>query len=147
MKSRIYRILDDSQEFKAAFYGCNFIDMFYNGCEGFRRLIYRKNPNRPEPKKPDYPVVHETFHVTGNSYEEIYADWIRQMLAFTQKKKYLPVRVDSINLQDKSLTIQITFRMAMRRDKPNVPLKAVTFEPAKLQKQKTGYSITLTFDV
>lgn len=147
MKSRIYQILTDSKDFKVIFFGCNHIDMFYNGLEGFRRLIYKKNPNRPEPKKPDYPIVHETFVATGKNYEEIYSTWMSQLLAFTQKYHYLPLAVDTIKLTDKSLELQASFRVAMKRDKPNVPLKAVTRQPAKLEKVKSGYQITITFDV
>jgi SHS2 domain-containing protein len=147
MKSRIYQVLNNEKDFKVNFYGCNFIDMFYNGLEGFRRLIYKKNPNRPEPQKPNYPVMHETFNVTGKNYEELYAEWMRQLLAFTQSGHYLPLWVDTINLEEKSLIIQISFRMAMKRDKQNVPLKSVTYQPAKLQKVKSGYLITVTYDI
>lgn len=148
MKSRIYQVLSNEAEFKVVFFGCNYIDMFFNGLEGFRRLIYKKNPNRPEPDKPDYPVVHETFRIKGKNYEEIYAQWMRELLAFTQNSRFLPLRVDNIILEDnKSLEIQCSFRVAMKKDKPNVPLKAVTLQPAKLAKLKTGYSITVTFEV
>jgi len=147
MKSRIYQVLPEAADYKVVFFGCNHIDMFYNGLEGFRRLIYKKNPNRPEPLKPDYPIVHETFLVTGKNYEEMYTEWMRQLLAFTQAKRYLPLAVDSVDLGDKSLKIQVSFRMAMKRDKQNVPLKAVTFQPGKLEKVKSGYTITIVFDV
>ncbi len=147
MKSRIYQVLSEAADYKVTFFGCNFIDMFYNGLEGFRRLIYKKNPNRPEPVKPDYPIVHETFNITGKNYEEIYTEWMRQLLAYTQAHHYLPLYVDTIRLEDKSLMIQVSFRVAMKRDKPNVPLKAVTYQPAKLEKVKSGYQITVTFDV
>jgi len=147
MKSRIYKVLTDAADFKVMFFGCNHIDMFYNGLEGFRRIIYKKNPNRPEPKKPEYPIVHETFEVTGKNYEEIFREWMRQLLAFTQAHPYLPLYVDTINLEDKSLSIQVSFRVAMKRDKRNVPLKSVTYHPAKLEKVKSGYQITVTFDV
>jgi len=147
MKSRIYQVLSEAADYKVTFFGCNFIDMFYNGLEGFRRLIYKKNPNRPEPVKPDYPIVHETFNITGKNYEEIYTEWMRQLLAYTQAHRYLPLYVDTIRLEDKSLMIQVSFRVAMKRDKPNVPLKAVTYQPAKLEKVKSGYQITVTFDV
>jgi hypothetical protein len=147
MKSRIYQVLPDAADYRVVFFGCNYIDMFYNGLEGFRRLIYKKNPNRPEPAKPDYPIVHETFNVTGKNYEEMYTEWMRQLLAFTQAKRFLPLGVDSIELKDKSLSLQCSFRMAMKRDKQNVPLKAVTFQTAKLEKVKSGYTITVVFDV
>jgi len=147
MKSRIYQVLHDAADFKVEFFGCNHIDIFYNGLEGFRRLIYKKNPNRPEPKKPDYPVVHETFKISGKNYEEIYAEWMRQMLAFTQSKSFLPLAVDTIDLSEKSLNIQVSFRYAMRRDKRNVPLKAVTYQPAKLEKLKSGFKISVVFEV
>jgi SHS2 domain-containing protein len=147
MKSRIYQVLNNESDFKVNFYGCNYIDMFYNGLEGFRRLIYKKNPNRPEPQKPNYPIMHETFKVTGNNYEELYTEWMRQLLTFTQSGHYLPLWVDAIELDEKSLMIQVSFRMAMKRDKQNVPLKSVTFQPAKLQKIKSGYLITVTFDI
>ncbi len=147
VKSRIYKVMNDAAEYKVIFYGCNFIDIFYNGLEGFRRLIYKKNPNRPEPKKPDYPILHQTFHVTGKNYEEIFAEWMRQILAWTQTNRFLPLAVDTIDLGDKELTTQISFRVAMKRDKRNVPLKAVTYQPAKLEKVKSGYQITVTFDI
>jgi len=147
MKSRIYQVLPEAADFKVVFFGCNHIDMFFNGLEGFRRLIYKKNPNRPEPAKPDYPIVHETFNITGKNYEEIYSQWMRELLAFTQKHRFLPLVVDTIDLGDKHLNIQISFRVAMKRDKPNVPLKAVTYQPAKLEKVKSGYQITVAFDV
>jgi hypothetical protein len=147
MKSRIYQVLNDEKDFKVNFFGCNFTDMFHNGLEGFRRLIYKKNPNRPEPAKPDYPIVHETFKVTGKNYEELYTEWMRQMLAFTQSGHYLPLWVDNVNLGEKTLEIQVSFRMAMRRDKLNVPLKSVAFQTARLEKIKSGYVITVTFDI
>lgn len=147
MKSRIYQVLPEAADFNVAFYGCNLIDIFYNGLEGFRRLIYKKNPNRREPLKPDYPVVHETFSVTGKNYEELFTQWMRELLAFTQKHRFLPLAVDSIDLGEKHLNIQISFRVAMKRDKPNVPLKAVAYQTAKLDKVKSGYQITVTFDV
>lgn len=147
MKSRIYQVLPDAADYNVVFFGCNHVDMFYNGLEGFRRLIYKKNPNRPEPAKPDYPIVHEAFHVTGKNYEELYTQWMRELLAFTQQNKFLPLGVDTIDLGDKHLNIQISFRVAMKRDKPNVPLKAVTYQPAKLEKVKSGYQITVAFDV
>lgn len=147
MKSRIYQVLPESADFNVVFYGCNHIDMFYNGLEGFRRLIYKKNPNRPEPKKPDYPIVHENFSITGKNYQELYTQWMRELLAFTQKHPFLPLSVDTIDLGDKHLNIQVSFRVAMKRDKPNVPLKSVAYQPAKLEKVKSGYQITVTFDV
>jgi SHS2 domain-containing protein len=147
MKSRIYQVLNDSADYKVTYFGCNHIDIFYNALEGFRRLIYKKNPNRPEPAKPDYPVVHETFKITGKNYEEMFTEWMRQLLAFTQSHRYLPLYVDAIDLQSKSLMIQISFRMAMKRDKENVPLKAVAYQPAKLEKVKSGYQITVTYDI
>lgn len=147
MKSRIYQVLNDAADYKVTYFGCNHIDIFYNALEGFRRLIYKKNPNRPEPLKPDYPIVHETFKVTGKNYEEMFAEWMRQLLAFTQSHRYLPLRVDAIDLQSKSLMIQISFRVAMKRDKENVPLKSVTYQPAKLEKIKSGYQITVTYDI
>jgi len=147
MKSRIYLVHKESHDYSVTFFGCNYIDIFYNGVEGFRRLIYKKNPNRPEPQKPDYPIVHETFHVTGKNYEELFTEWMRRMLAFTQAKNFLPLWVDTIQLEEKSLTIQVSFRMAMKRDKPNVPLKAVTYQAAKLEKIKSGFQITVAFDI
>ncbi|MFB3845195.1 MAG: archease [Candidatus Cloacimonadaceae bacterium] len=148
MKSRIYKVLNDSTEdLKVSYFGCNYIDIFYNGLEGFRRLIYKKNPNRPEPQKPDYPIIHQTFEVTGKNYEEIFTEWMRQLLAFTQSGHYLPLWIDTIKLDGNSLKIQISFRMAMKRDKVNIPIKSVAYEQAKLDKIKSGYQITVTYTV
>lgn len=147
MKSRIYKVLNDAADYKVSYFGCNYIDIFYNGLEGFRRLIYKKNPNRPEPQKPDYPIVHETFNVTGKNYEEMFTEWMRQLLAFTQAHRFLPLYVDTIQLEEKSLSIQISFRVAMKRDKENVPIKSVAYQPAKLEKIKSGYQITVTYNV
>ena len=91
--------------------------------------------------------MHQTFVVNGKNYEEIYAEWMRQLLAFTQSGRFLPIAVDTIQLDDKSLNIQISFRIAMKRDKQNVPLKSVTYQPAKLEKVKSGFQITVTFEV
>lgn len=147
MKSRIYQIQNDASEFKVAFFGCNLIDLFYNGLEGFRRLAYKKNPNRPEPLIPDYPLVHETINVTGKSYELMYADWMRELLKIVQTHHLLPLSLDFINVSDKEISTQSTLRRATKRDKLNVPIKDVVHQPAKLEKIKSGYQIIVTFDV
>jgi len=147
MKSRIYLIQPDTAEFQVAFFGCNFIDIFFNGLEGFKRLFYKKNPNRPEPAIPTCPVVHHTISVTGKDYEAMFTEWMRELLNITQKNHYMPLVIDNIILNDTTLETQITFRMAMKRDKLNVPIKAVAYQPAKLEKIKSGYQIIVTFDV
>jgi hypothetical protein len=147
MKSRIYLVKPNTADFQVIFFGCNFVDIFYNGLEGFRRLVYKKNPNRPEPAVPNYPIVHHAINVTGKNYEAMFTEWMRELLNITMKNQYMPLVVDSIKVEDNAIETQISFRKAMKRDKLNVPIKAVVYQPAKLDKIKSGYQITVVFDV
>jgi hypothetical protein len=147
MKSRIYLVKKDTAEFQVIFFGCNYVDIFFNGIEGLKRLVYKKNPNRPEPAIPTCPIVHHNINVTGKNYEVMFTEWMRELLNLTQQNQYMPLVIDHVKVESTSIETQVSFRKAMKRDKLNVPIKAVAYQPAKLEKIKSGYQITVTFDV
>ena len=147
MKSRIYQIAEDSAEFKVFFFGCNLNDLFQNSYEGFKRLIYKKNPNRPEPKIPNYPLMQHTLELSAKDPEALFVEWLKTIHHLVVKNRYMPLTVDYIQIEDNHLKAQVSFRLVGHKDKYNHPIKAVHLGSAHFEPSKNGTKISVVFDI
>ncbi len=146
MRCKIYEVLEHTADLKVAFYGNNLLDLFFNGFEGLKRLLYLTHKFKPT--KDTLPsLIKYTVNMESKDSELLFVDWLRNLLSLSQTNNLIPVSLDYIEFTDHSLTAQVSYRVPTHKDKLNYIIKAVTYHQAKIAKARTGIRIGVVFDV
>jgi len=147
MKCKIYEILERDTELKAAFYGTNYNDVFMNGYEGLKRIVYKKKLSNQVQDYLQLVQVKHSFHLTAKTTEDLFLKWMNALLSMIQSNSYFPVQLGYLHIENNELNAQVFYRKSHRKDKHNIPVSAIILEKPVLKSAKYGHQMVISFQM
>ncbi len=83
----------------------------------------------------------------ADNIEELFINWLREILFQHEVKGLLPLGVSFLNLDDKGLSAELICGRRLKQDQPEVEIKGVTYYGLSVEVSEAGYSAKVIFDI
>ena len=119
--------------------GSSLEELFLNAARGFTNLL--------APESVGLPDIDLELRLKADSTEELLVDWLRELLYRHETRGFILVSAEIEEVSDTSLRAKLSGRTLGPEEEPEVEIKAVTYHQLSIQKNDTGYAVTIVFDI
>jgi SHS2 domain-containing protein len=134
-----WTLLDHTADIRMAVHGSSLEELFLNAARGFTSLLTRETRGLPD--------TDLEFRLEADSTEELLVDWLRELLFHHETRGFILVSADIEELSDITLRAKLAGRTRGPEEEPEIEIKAVTYHRLSIQKNDTGYAVTIVFDI
>jgi SHS2 domain-containing protein len=134
-----WTLLDHTADVRMAVHGSSRRELFLNAARGFTSLLTRESRGLPD--------TDLEFSLEADNIEELFVDWLRELLFHHETRGFILVSADIEELSDTSLKAKLAGRTRGSDEEPEIEIKAVTYHGLSIQKSHTGYAVTIVFDI
>jgi SHS2 domain-containing protein len=134
-----WTLLDHTADIRMAVHGSSVGELFLNAARGFTSLLTRESRGLPD--------THLGLHLEADSIEELLVDWLRELLFHHETRGFIFVSAYIEELSDTTLRAKLAGRTRGPEEEPEIEIKAVTYHRISIQKNDTGYDVTIVFDI
>ncbi len=134
-----WRLLEHTADIRMAVNGASLKELFLNAARGFTNLLAPGNRGIPD--------IELELSLEADNVEELLVDWLRELLFHHQTRGFILVSADIAELSDTTLMAKLAGRTRGSEEEPEIEIKAVTYHGLSVQKNDTGYAVTIVFDI
>ncbi len=134
-----WTLLDHTADIRMAVHGSSLKELFLNVARGLTNLL-----------APEIRGVTDTeleLSLAADNVEELLVDWLRELLFHHQTRGFILVSVDIKELSETTLRAKLDGRTRGPEEEPEIEIKAVTYHGLSVQKNDSGYAVTIVFDI
>jgi SHS2 domain-containing protein len=134
-----WTLLDHTADIRLAVHGSSVGELFLNAARGFTSLLTRESRGLPD--------TDLEFRLEADNIEELLVDWLRELLFHHETRGFILVSADIKELSETTLRANLAGRTRGPEEEPEIEIKAVTYHGLFVQKNETGYAVTIVFDI
>lgn len=134
-----WTLLDHTADIRMAVNGASLKELFLNAALGITNLLAPENRGVPDTQL--------ELDLAADNIEELLVDWLRELLFHHQTRGFILVSADIEELSDTALRAKLAGRSRGAEEEPEIEVKAVTYHGLSVQKNDTGYAVTIVFDI
>ena len=134
-----WTLLDHTADIRMAVHGSSVGELFLNAAQGLTSLLARESQGLPD--------TDLEFRLEADNIEELLVDWLRELLFHHETRGFILVSADIKELSETTLRAKLAGRTRGPEEEPEIEIKAVTYHRLSIQKNDTGYAVTIVFDI
>jgi SHS2 domain-containing protein len=134
-----WRLLEHTADIRMEVHGSSLGELFLNAARGFTNLLVLEPQGRPDTEL--------ELLLKADNVEELLVDWLRELLFHHQTHDFILVSADIEEISDTIVKAKVAGRTRGRDEEPEIEIKAVTYHGLSVQKNDTGYAVTIVFDI
>jgi SHS2 domain-containing protein len=134
-----WRLLEHTADIRMGVHGSSLGELFLNAARGFTNLIAPESQDRPDTEL--------ELRLRADNIEELLVDWLRELLFHHQTHDFILVAADIEEISETIVKAKLSGRTRGSEEEPEIEIKAVTYHGLSVQKNDTGYAVTIVFDI
>jgi SHS2 domain-containing protein len=134
-----WKLIEHTADIRAEVSGSTLEELFVNAACGLTGLLYA-GPTVDAEAEID-------LVLDGGDVEEILVDWLREILYRKEAERLVFVSADVEELSAESLKVRAFFGPAREEDPPEVEIKAVTYHGLSVERNDSGFTAKILFDI
>ncbi len=134
-----WTLLDHTADIRMEVHGSSVRELFLNAAQGFTNLLATEKRGVPDTEL--------ELSLEADNLEELLVDWLRELLFYHETRGFILVSADIEELSDTTLRAKLSGRTRSPEEEPEIEIKAVTYHGLSIQKNDTGYAVTIVFDI
>ncbi len=139
MSDGSWKLIEHTADIRAEVTGSTLEALFVNAARGLTGLLYAGPTVRAET---EIDLVLE-----GGEVEEILVDWLREILYRKEAEGLVFVRAEVEELSTESLKVRTFFGSVIGEEAPEVEIKAVTYHGLSVERNDSGFTAKILFDI
>jgi SHS2 domain-containing protein len=133
------RFLDHTADIRMEVWGSSQAEMFESAVLGLVEVLIE---NIPESEDTEI-----TVSVEGDGLEELFINWLREILFQHETTAFLPSSVEFTELTDSRLSAKLKGIYLNETDIRDVEVKGVTYHGLTVERDRNGYKARVIFDI
>ncbi len=134
-----WTLLDHTADIRMEVHGSSVGELFLNAAQGFTNLLATEKRGVPDTEL--------GLSLAADNIEELLVDWLRELLFHHETRGFILVSADIEELSDTALRAKLAGRTRGPEEEPEIEVKAVTYHGLSVQKNDSGYAVTIVFDI
>lgn len=134
-----WKLIEHTADIRAEVTGSTLEELFLNAARGLTGLLYSGSA---VDAASEIDLILE-----GDDVEEILVDWLREILYRKEAEGLVFVRADVAELSAESFKVRAFFGPVVKDDYPEVEIKAVTYHGLSVERNDSGFTAKILFDI